>query len=195
MEINKSSVNPRSTSNQSSKPCTVLQYPSRKKKKKCEGDSSHIWMSYEPYYTYEWDELHIWMSSWRNGTCWTHEWDTSHTCDWDILHTYEGDIPHIWMISWRNGTCWTYGWVRDVMGHVGHMNETHHIYGWVAIHITHMNGTYSTYGWVRDVMGHVGHMNERYYTYGWVRDTNINASCHACEWVMSHKCIWRRRVW
>ena len=28
--INKSSVNPKSTSNQSSKPCTVLQYPSRK---------------------------------------------------------------------------------------------------------------------------------------------------------------------
>jgi len=28
--INKSSVNPQSTSNQSSKPCTVLQYPSRK---------------------------------------------------------------------------------------------------------------------------------------------------------------------
>jgi len=29
-EQNKSSVNPKSTSNQSSKPCTVLQYPSRK---------------------------------------------------------------------------------------------------------------------------------------------------------------------
>jgi len=28
--INKSSVNPKSTSNQSSKPCTVLQYPSKK---------------------------------------------------------------------------------------------------------------------------------------------------------------------
>ena len=28
--INKSSVNPKSTSNQSSKPCTVLQYPSTK---------------------------------------------------------------------------------------------------------------------------------------------------------------------
>ena len=28
--INKSSVNPKSTSNHSSKPCTVLQYPSRK---------------------------------------------------------------------------------------------------------------------------------------------------------------------
>jgi len=31
---NKSSVNPKSTSNQLSKPCTVLQYPSRKKKQK-----------------------------------------------------------------------------------------------------------------------------------------------------------------
>jgi len=28
--INESSVNPQSTSNQSSKPCTVLQYPSKK---------------------------------------------------------------------------------------------------------------------------------------------------------------------
>ena len=30
--INESSVNPKSTSNQSSKPCTVLQYPSRKER-------------------------------------------------------------------------------------------------------------------------------------------------------------------
>ena len=29
--INESSVNPKSTSNQSSKPCTVLQYPSKKR--------------------------------------------------------------------------------------------------------------------------------------------------------------------
>jgi len=39
--INKSSVNPKSTSNQSSKPCTVLQYPSRIGTPGCRASTNH----------------------------------------------------------------------------------------------------------------------------------------------------------
>jgi len=44
--INKSSVNPKSTSNQSSNPCTVLQYPSRTLSTSC--------------HTYDRVERHVW---------------------------------------------------------------------------------------------------------------------------------------
>ena len=58
--INKSSVNPKSTSNQSSKPCTVLQYPSWKGVR-CDSNSdvyicviltSHMYMYHHVYIVY-----------------------------------------------------------------------------------------------------------------------------------------------
>ena len=57
--INKTSVNPKSTSNQSSTPCTVLQYPSKKSCLPC------WWV--------------LWHVSHINKSGHTHEWVMSHT--------------------------------------------------------------------------------------------------------------------
>jgi len=66
--INKSSVNPKSTSNQSSKPCTVLQYPSR---------TASIPRSNEP-------------SVWNEPYEMSHmKWRISHNEPWVSIEPYE----------------------------------------------------------------------------------------------------------
>ena len=60
---NKSSVNPKSTSNQSSKPCTVLQYPSRKEARM----SYRLWLTHLALRD---------MSHWPRVTLSTQHWET-----------------------------------------------------------------------------------------------------------------------
>jgi len=69
--INKSSVNPKSTSNQSSKPCTVLQYPSRKIYTKYIGLSQiRRWL----FLTYEYIYEHVWIFKKSIGLSRTRSW-------------------------------------------------------------------------------------------------------------------------
>jgi len=143
--------------------------------------------------------LNVWMSSWRNGTCWTYEWDTSHI--WmsrDSYYTYEWDIFDIWMSSWRNGTCWTYEWEilhiwmsswhkhkcvvsRVWMSHVTQMHlekarvVTHHTRAVRMRHVTHINQ--SGYTWVLNL-----------YVCRYRRSSRQSATLLQFEWNMSH--IW-----
>jgi len=70
--VNESSVNPKSTSNQSSKPCTVLQYPS---KKVCNYRMPcHVLNTYLDAYMCVWHDLYMCV------------WHDSYMCVWHDLY-------------------------------------------------------------------------------------------------------------
>jgi len=119
--INKSSVNPKSASNQSSKPCTVLQYPSRKMRCMSEvchtNESGQIWIRDGMY---DWANMHtswnIWMS---HGT-------SCHvTCSYTELPSYTNESCHTWI---RLFMC---EWVTSRMNALWHICMSHVKYKWV----------------------------------------------------------------
>jgi len=153
-----SSGNPRSTSNQSRKPCTVLQYPSRK--------------AWHVTYRSVLSLMRIRIATYHNRdpqkrpTKETHKRDpqkrpTKETHKRDPqkrstklmrmrIATYGRVSPHVWMC------------------HVPRMDETCHTYEWV---ISHINTQVSSHLKESVWMCHV---------------TCIYEKCHTYEWVISH---------
>ena len=105
--INKSSVNPKSTSNQSSKPCTVLQYPSS--------------------LVYEWVTSHITTSHIMYGSTFSPREHMDELC-----HTYWRGMSHVWTshVTYINKSRHTYQRITPhiPMSHVTHIDESCHTY-------------------------------------------------------------------
>jgi len=89
--INESSVNPKSISDQSSNPCTVLQYPSRKV---CACDA-HMWISHRCEWVTGVNESQEWMCHRCTGVNESQVW-MSHRCEW-VTGVNESQV-HMWQM-------------------------------------------------------------------------------------------------
>jgi len=147
-------VNPKSTSNQSSKPCTVLQYPSKKKTSYVtQSRMSHVTLMNKSSHTHDWLRIHTWMS---HSHTWTYRCYIAE--NESVMCLREWDMSYIWIChEWVMSHIWTYRcYVADIDTHT-----------YVACHTNKKNQSFYIYGWVMSYtrMSNVTHMNESCHTH------------------------------